>query len=51
MSFFALQMYKSCYNPIISLWMFVISVHIAEMLQVQICKILIYLSEHIFSNA
>ena len=48
--FSALQMYKSCHNPIISLWMFIISVHIAEILQVQIFKILFHLSEHIFSK-
>ena len=36
--FSILQIYKSCHNPIISSWMFVISVHIAEILQVQIFK-------------
>ena len=46
----ALQMYKICHNPIILLWIFVISVHIAEILQVQIFKILFHLSEHIFSK-
>ena len=35
-SFFAIQMFKSCHNPIISLWMFIISVHIAEILQLQL---------------
>ena len=48
--FSALQMYKSCHNPIITSWMLVISVHIAKILQVQIFKILFHLSEHIFSK-
>ena len=46
--FSALQMYKNCHNPIISSWMIVISVHIAEILQYKYLN-LYFTFQNIFS--